>query len=228
MAKLSTSKKIWLWGGVSVAVLTIVGLLVWKFTPFKKTIVDIANEEWALFGYQTRGKDGKLLREGSKEHHEGVWKRVGDYWRSVGRSLDGKDRGSAWSSAFISFVMSRAGHPFGIPFRTASAHNRYIREYIANRKEGRLNAPFVGYRIYEKAPKVGDLVCYGREGDGGYDSTSSYKGHCDIVVAKRRGEIEVIGGNVTDSVTKRILATDNKGILVDRNNAWFTVIKNNA
>ena len=76
----------------------------------------------------------------------------------MGRSLDGKDRGVPWSSAFISFVMSTAGNPFGVPFRNASAHNKYIREYIANRKEGRLNEAFVGYRIDEVSPKVGDLV----------------------------------------------------------------------
>jgi hypothetical protein len=228
MNEWSTSKKILIYGGLSVVVLVGVGFLIWSRTPFKKRLVDVANGEWALFGYQTIGKDGKLARSGTKENADGWSARVGEYWRSVGRSLDGKDRGVPWSSAFISFVMSTAGNPFGVPFRNASAHNKYIREYIANRKEGRLNEAFVGYRIDEVSPKVGDLVCYGREGEGGYDSTSSYKGHCDIVVAKRPGEIEAIGGNVADSVTKRILATDKKGRLIDRNNNWFAVIKNNA
>lgn len=72
------------------------------------------------------------------------------------------------------------------------------------------------------------MICYGREGEGGYDATGSYLSHCDIVVAKRPGEIEAIGGNVGDSVTKRILATDNKGLLIDRQNNWFTVIRNNG
>ena len=228
MKNWTTSKKILIWGSVSVISLIGLGFIIWKRTPFKKRLVDVANGEWKLFGYQTIGKDGKLSRVGTKENKNGWSKRVGDYWSSVGSSLDGKDRGVPWSSAFISFVMSTAGNPFGIPFIKSSAHNKYIREYIANRKEGRLNAAFVGYRISEVSPKVGDLVCYGREGQGGYDATNSYKGHCDIVVAKRPGEIEAIGGNVSDSVTKRILSTDKKGRLIDRNNNWFAIIKNNA
>ena len=184
MKNWTTSKKILIWGSVSVISLIGLGFIIWKRTPFKKRLVDVANGEWKLFGYQTIGKDGKLSRVGT--------------------------------------------NPFGIPFIKSSAHNKYIREYIANRKEGRLSAAFVGYRISEVSPKVGDLVCYGREGQGGYDATNSYKGHCDIVVAKRPGEIEAIGGNVSDSVTKRILSTDKKGRLIDRNNNWFAIIKNNA
>tara|TARA_R110000824_G_scaffold6208_3_gene28642 strand:- start:1953 stop:2639 length:687 start_codon:yes stop_codon:yes gene_type:complete len=228
MANWTTSKKILIWGGVSVVSLIALGFIIWKRTPFKKRIVDIANGEWALFGYQTVNKDGKTERKGRKENDEGFFQRVGDYWASVGSSRDGKDRSSPWSAAFISYVMGSAGGVFGVPFRKSGAHNKYIRQYINNRKSGNLKAAFVGYRINEKAPKVGDLVCYGRESGAGYDSNSSYKGHCDIVVAKRVGEIEVIGGNVADSVTKKILATDNKGMLIDTNNDWFAVIKNNA
>ena len=53
-------------------------------------------------------------------------------------------------------------------------------------------------------------------------------GHCDLVVGvnKKQSNIEVIGGNVSDGVSKRILSTDNKGYLNDTNNDWFTIIKN--
>ena len=44
-------------------------------------------------------------------------------------------------------------------------------------------------------------------------------------MAKRPGEIDVIGGNVRDSVTKKTLALNNKGQLVDPNHDWFVVLK---
>ena len=60
-----------------------------------------------------------------------------------------------------------------------------------------------------------------------YDRTSNYKSHCDIVVAKRPNEIEVIGGNVNQSVTKKILTTDQMG-RVAMGGKWFAIIKNNS
>jgi hypothetical protein len=228
MKNWSTAKKIWIWGGLGAASLVTLGLIIWKRTPYERSVVKIANDEWAIFGFQTIDKSGNLIKGGARENEEGYWQRVGDYWRAVGSSLTGKDRGTPWSSAFIGYVMSRAGNKFNIDFTTSSAHNTYIREYISNRKQGRENADFVGYRIDEISPKVGDLVCYGRNGEGGYDSTSRYKSHCDIVVKKKRGEIEVIGGNVKDGVTKKILATNKNGRVIDTNNEWFTVIKNNT
>ncbi len=204
-------------------------ILVRKLTPYKKNIVKNANDEWARFGYDTIGKDGKKIREGAKEYDEGFWQRVGDYWQqALGKRYTGKDRDVPWSSAFISWIMAKSGGLFGIPFRKSSAHASYIREYVKNRKEGRLDAPFVAYRINEQPAEVGDLVCYSRESTTNlYDRTSNYKSHCDIVVAKRQGEIEVIGGNVAQSVSKKIVSTDATG-RVNAGGKWFAIIKNNA
>ena len=71
------------------------------------------------------------------------------------------------------------------------------------------------------------MVCYARQNSISYDTTGSYKSHCDIVVSTKGNQIEVIGGNVNQSVTKKILRTDSKGRLIDDNYKWFTVIKNN-
>jgi hypothetical protein len=217
----------WITGGI----VLVAGLyiLLRKLTPFKKYVVENANKEWAKFGYQTRDKEGNWIREGHKEYEEGFWQRVGDYWRqAVNRNRDGKDRDMAWSSAFISWIFLKSGGLFRIPFKTSSSHSSYIREYVQNRKKGKTNAPFVAYRIYEKSAEVGDLVCYSREDEADlYDETGRYKSHCDIVVAKRPNEIEVIGGNVNQSVSKKVLKTM-AGRVIDDNNDWFAIIKNNA
>jgi hypothetical protein len=225
--KLTTKQILWISGGI--AGLFVVLALIKKMTPYKKKMLKTANKEWARFGYTTRDKDNKWVKVGAKEHHNGFWERVGDYWKqALNKNYTGKDRDVAWSSAFISWVMDKSGGLFNIPFRKSSSHSRYIREYVKNRKDGKLSAPFVAYRISEKPAEVGDLVCYSRENATDlYDKTGSYKSHCDIVVAKRPNEIEVIGGNVNQSVSKRILATD-RGRVVDPYSKWFAIIKNNA
>ncbi len=81
--------------------------------------------------------------------------------------------------------------------------------------------------IDEIAPQVGDMVCYARQSGITYDSTGSYKSHCDIVVSTKGNQIEVIGGNVNQAVTKKILKTGYKGTLLDSSANWFAVIKNN-
>ena len=83
--------------------------------------------------------------------------------------------------------------------------------------------------MHEKKAELGDLVCYPRQSGVDYDTTYSYKSHCDIVVGVNRikRNIEVIGGNVGDGVTKKVLNTDNKGYLNDTSYKWFTIIKNN-
>jgi len=62
-----------------------------------------------------------------------------------------------------------------------------------------------------------------------YDRTGAYKSHCDIVVAvdNKKNEIEVIGGNVAQSVSKKIVSTDRTG-RVNAGGKWFAIIKNNA
>ena len=226
--KIKLTPKQIIWGSVILTGIIGVLLLVRKLTPYKKNIVDTATKEWIRFGKNTVGKDGKSLNKGRMEYEDGFWQRVGDYWKQgVNKRYTGKDREVPWSSAFISWVMKKSGGLFKIPFRTSSSHSKYIREYVKNRKEGK-NATFVAYRLNEKPAEVGDLVCYSRESSKDlYDRTSGYKSHCDIVVAKRPNEIEVIGGNVNQSVTKKILSTDQMGRVV-MGGKWFAIIKNNS
>lgn len=196
-----------------------------RLSSFKKRLISNANREWKLWGEQTR-VFGPMQNTGSRECDSVYRDRVGEYWKKgTGRNLDGCDRGVPWSAAFISFVMKKSGA--GNHFKYSSGHSTYIRDTIQNRKRNK-KAPFKGYKLSEKPVELGDLVCYTRQNNVNYDTTHSYKSHCDIVVNvnKKQGFAEVIGGNVTDGVTKRVVKVDSKGYLRDTTNDWFSIIKN--
>lgn len=189
-------------------------------------IVSIALAEWAYFGKQEVDLNGGVLRQGRAETDEGYWQRVGVYWRDgPGKSLTGLDDDHPWSAAFISYVMRMAGA--GERFRYAARHAVYIRLAVRAREAGAKKAGFWGYRLEEAKPAVGDLVCYAREPFISYDTqTDRYKSHADIVVAANATEIQVIGGNVGNSVTLKHLALDANGRLADTSRAWFAVLVN--
>lgn len=220
-----TKKNLIYFGIGSIVGLTLLTLLVRKLLV-KYRVVSIAKKEWEGWGMPTIQKDGTQTRKGGFEADSGFSERVNKYWREgTGQNYTGADRDVAWSSAFISYLMKKAGA--GNKFVYSPSHSKYITDSIANRKQGRLKEAFVGYKVNEVAPEVGDLVCYSRQSGVTYDTTGSYKSHCDLVVAKRPNEIEVIGGNVNQSVAKKILAIDSKGMLKDNKYDWFSVIKTN-
>jgi len=219
-------KSAWVYYGIGLAVGgTALALLVRKLLV-KYRVISVANYEWQGWGEPTIQKNGTQTKKGGFEANRGYAERVGEYWRTgTGQPYDGRDTDVAWSSAFISYIMKKAGA--GKKFVYSPLHSKYITDSIANRKQGKTNEAFVGYKVNEIAPKVGDLVCYSRQGGIDYDTTGSYKSHCDLVVKKRKNEIEVIGGNVNNAVTKKILSTDNRGVLTDKKYDWFAVIKTN-
>lgn len=199
---------------------------VWAQSPHEKAL-DIAHQEWVRFGKQTIDADGKLTNSGGRENEDPYYLRVADYWKQgVDRDLTGKDRHEPWSAAFISWVMKEAG--MGQRFSYSDWHAHYIRNSIRYRQANNRDFAFWGYRIYERAPKVGDLVGYARSKGTSYDyQRTVYPSHTDLVVAVRPNEIDVIGGNVKDSVTKKTLRTDDKGFLVDKQYRWFVIMAPN-
>lgn len=187
-------------------------------------MVATARAEWEYFGRQTM-KDGQVTHPGHKESDPGYSDRVGVYWESVNRNLTGKDTWEPWSAAFMSWVMRQAG--LGPRFTYSEWHAHYIRRAIRARRNLDENEVFWAYRLSERAPRVGDLVCYARQADIDFDHQKDvYKSHTDLVVEVRPGEIDVIGGNVQDSVTLKTLATDVRGHLIDRHERWFAVLAN--
>ena len=153
----------------------------------KYKVVKIAKDEWEGWNKPLIGIDGKLKNKGGFEADRGYSERVGKYWKEgTNKNYDGKDRKVAWSATFISWIMKKAGA--GNKFIYNASHSKYITDSIANRKNGKYNEAFVGYKINEVAPKVGDLVCYTRQKGVDYDTKGSYKSHCDLVVKKSKNQ----------------------------------------
>ena len=140
------------------------------------------------------------------EHENPFFKFVGEMWQAINIDLDGRDRGIPWSAAAISFVVRQAAkkHSAYGKFKFADGHARYIHDSIKKREAGDKNSPFWGFRIGERKPQIGDMVCRNR-GDGiTFDiarRTDQFRSHCDIVVAidSSKNELLALGGNVSQS-----------------------------
>ncbi|HEY4530379.1 MAG TPA: DUF2272 domain-containing protein [Luteimonas sp.] len=195
--------------------------------------------EGRLAGSIVREAESALLANGQP-----AWQRVADYWRGSGLlgqvmqrpgAADcvgaGAGQGAAacrafvvdtpWSAAFVSWVMRRATLP---GFGASASHVDYVR--AAYRDPGGS-----AYRIADPRaarPGRGDLLCYvrvpGRSfGFGGLATLLSGDGgglgmHCDVVVSA--GEdgsrmARLVGGNVLDGVTMRLLPLTAGGHFAD-------------
>ena len=198
-------------------------------SQFIPTIVQTAAAQWEFFGEQTYDIDGRSVQNGHKEGEDGFYQRIGQYWLegTNTRNIDGRDHEFPWSAAFISWVMKTSGA--GNNFRYSTQHSVYISQAVRDHLNNN-NVGFWGWRLNERKPAVGDLVCWARESGVDFDHQKSgnYAGHCDIVVAVEADEIFVIGGNVGDSVTRRPLALDG-GFLAERKpggESLFAIVQN--
>ena len=214
----------------------------------REAAVQIALREWRAFGQPIVVGDQELPFD--NERAEGLWQRVGEYWwlglplgmseqawtgihdqngQIFSTSVDGN---YAWSAAFISYVMrmSGAGHRF--PY--SPSHS----EYINAARQGGSGYAIAAERPETYAPQRGDLICLSRGRQrlrfDDLPTSSHFPGHCDIVVANRAGSLDVIGGNVANSVSMKHvpvtadgrLATPD-GTVLDRDFPWFVVIRVN-
>lgn len=192
-------------------------------------IAAVATQEHALWRGAFINADGHLLKVGASEaensrlaNGQSAWQRVASYWQTADlnkfsqfhfcvKSDDTSQRlcrswllDKAWSAAFVSYVMVQAGVA---DFQPNAAHIAYIRQAAHHQGAYRLHDP------YATAPSVGDMLCYSRQ-----ESVADYAAlrdflnqnadaflpsHCDIVVAHSPDEIQLVGGNVFNSVVLR-------------------------
>lgn len=197
-----------------------------------ESIVRVCNEELAKFD------SGK-----KKETEDPQYLHVGDYWKVVGQSFDGRTQirdqdneliRPAWSAAFVSYVLLNAG---ATDFPVSQAHAHYFQHFV-----GLTNSNL--YRAVaqkDETPEVGDIVHYGRGGakrfdfalaQARYGADKSYTSHSDIVVESdpANRKIITIGGNVGDSVKAKEFRLDAQGKLVDRREKgkdypWIGILK---
>ncbi|MEZ5866751.1 MAG: DUF2272 domain-containing protein [Geminicoccaceae bacterium] len=151
---------------------------------------------------------------------------VGEMWHAIGWNRDGRDRSDPWSAAFISFIARRAGYD---DFAFSAAHATYIHDAITKRQAGR-DASFWGFRLNEHSPALGDLVCRNRSnGTINFARAAADDGfisHCDLVIQVGDGFINVVGGNVGDSVRTRQCQIDDDGRIIGPSTV-FAVLRNN-
>ena len=178
-------------------------------------ILATAQQEWNRWGNQTYDISGHATKIAHKEGEDGFYQRVGTYCVDGAdiHGEDGRDHGFPWSAVFISWVMKQGGA--GARFRYSAQHSVYIFQAIRDLLRGRPEAGFWCYKLNEMKPSVGDLVCWARQAGIDYDHQNhgDYQGHTDIVVSVGGNSIDIIGGNVGDSVTRRSLPLDDAGFL---------------
>lgn len=154
---------------------------------------------------------------------------VGEMWQAIGMALDGRDRDVPWSAAAISFMVRNAGATFAQyrNFRFAAAHARYIHDAIVRRRADDAGAPFWGFRLHERRPELGDMVCRWRETERDFDDAAvsdTFKSHCDIIVRITADEVYAIGGNVGHSVSVTRYAKTPAGFLADSGNVFAHLV----
>jgi hypothetical protein len=201
-----------------------------------QAILQSAVIEWEHWGKSTWHVPTRTKSTGHTDDETAFAQHVIDVYCAVGGGspslTDIQDDRYFWSAVGMSAIMSSAGfRKKEFPF--AQSHSVFIRRFIAARRNGEQSAAFWGFRPGEEGgqPEPGDIVAYARGKNmtaakalALFDRTSSYESHSDVLVAKRTNEIDVVGCNVLDSVTKKTLRLDANGHVQDDQHFWFAVL----
>jgi hypothetical protein len=89
--------------------------------------------------------------------------RIADYYEAAGgsRDLDPTQDENAWSAAFVSFCVKQSGATSS-QFKFSMLHSVFVKAAIANADAG--SGVFLGHRITDYAPKLGDIIHHNRSG----------------------------------------------------------------
>ena len=170
---------------------------------------------------------GRLVRIGFAENEYETMDAVRGYWHAViaDRSyVDGLPVAStAWSAAFVSWVMCRAGFSDS-QFMRREAHVDYVAGAFVSEAyyaETAQNGYAYVARPFETTPvRPGDLACFSqsaltfderRQLAVSGDTRSATSSHCDIIVGFAGARVLAIGGNVQHSVTMSVFAARREG-----------------
>ena len=201
----------------------------------RERMLYLARQEWELFGRPEVDYDIEppaLTYPSEASHGQETlppfFSRIFMYWYTatdlpiIGH--EGEIR--PWSGAFIVWLARSAGVPES-DLPSTVLHWDYIHHVMSAGSENR----FVCHDTNTYAPKPGDIICAPR-GEAFIRSIHSYNDlrrgayHCDLVVAQRPGELEVIGGNVLDAVTLAHVKLDGAGkVLPTKTRPWSLAIE---
>jgi len=201
----------------------------------RERMLYLARQEWELFGRPVVNYDIEppTVTYPSETTHgqetlPPLFSRVFMYWYTATDlpiiGYEGEIR--PWSAAFIVWLARSAGVPES-DLPSTVLHWDYIQYVMAANSDNR----FVSHAINTYAPKPGDIICAPR-GEAFIQSIHNYKDlrrgtyHCDLVVAKRPGELDMIGGNVQDAVTLSHIKLDGAGkVLPTKARPWMLAIE---
>ena len=172
------------------------------------------------------------MREYSKyrfirENQEPLMSRIPAYWAATGNKFPGVQE--AWSAVFISWCVKEAGAGAS-DFKFSAAHAQFV--YAAIRKPQE-SAGFVGRKIADYAPKVGDILHNNRAGNA-YDfefasNTRSYFSHAAIIIevgADNAGAyLRTIGGNEGNSVGLHEVRLTPKGLVRNVGGLYISILE---
>lgn len=178
-------------------------------------LVSSAVEQWLRF-----------KRGAGKETIYPYYNYIGEMWEALGYQYDGRDTKQYWSAAAISYFIEKAGSGYS-DFKRSIRHSTYIKDGIEKRESG-TSASFWGYKITEKKPEIGDLICQWRVNKTDYNSArtkNSFPSHTDLVVRIEDNHVFALGGNVGHSVDlkKYQLRADGK---LKNERSVFAILKN--
>jgi hypothetical protein len=214
------------------------------YVPFnREDAVAIALREWRLFGSLSDLPGAPEPAAAKPERAPGLWERVGEYWwlglggkgreaRWTGKHDENgrvfpafDDERYAWSAAFVSYVMRVAGAGDRFPY--APNHAAYVNAAASGR-----SAVLVAHAPQSYAPKLGDILCFGREWASGLrfgdlPASGYWPGHCAIVVAQQGNTLSAVGGNDADAVMMDhlVIASDGRLTSVGHSTEWPIVIE---
>jgi hypothetical protein len=199
--------------------------------PIQPALLTTAANEWKRWGFSTVPIHGQKS-VGGRESEQPYVQFVNNYWTAVGKPNRNGKSPYPWSAAFISYCFETAAAGPGFPYN--EAHWGYCQAILAKPNS------YPKLKLLDPTSCVlglGDLVWAARGGSDcplaptSFDDAlkalrrgSWFCSHADVVVEVRSGEVDVIGGNVSDSVTKTTYKTVG-GKMRDPRHAWLAVVR---
>lgn len=152
--------------------------------------------------------------QGLTEEKPQAYPRLENYWNYVNFGDNWSPTGTAWSSAFISYVLQNQGFP------KKAAHRLYV-EDIKNNKHPSWRA-FSIPKTEKLQLHVGDVLVKPRSGD-------FYSTHGDVVYKIQDGIAYLVGGNVSNTAKiTRAYKVDQNGFVQESVSPYIIILKKKA